>query len=1189
MAERKKLPPEKLPPTSADLAVVTPLPFSSASSAADAPTLVDGAVVITPKARTGSGAHSSLSLLQAGTMLAQRYEILSVLGEGGMGAVYKARDHELDRIVGLKVIRPELSGNPDILHRFKQEILLASRITDRNIIRIYDFGDSDGIKFITMEYIDGEDLSAILHSRGKLPPEEAVAIIEQVVSGLNCAHREGIIHRDLKPGNIMRDATGRVVVMDFGLARVVVGDGLTQSGLLVGTMEYMSPEQAQAKSLDARSDIFTVGLILFELLTGKMPYKAESAIASLIKRTQERAITVSDLEKTVPPGLSAIIARCLERDPKHRYQTSTALLADLKDFSATGAAASLRFHSLGTLGRTLPWSKISVGLAVVVLAGAGYLFDHHKSSTLPTPAPTVQASLAIVPFRNASGDPSMSWLSGSLADMLSTDIGQSERLRTVPQNRLHQVFTDLHLSDDAQLDPSTLKRLAEFSNSDTLVWGQYAKFGDQIRIDATVQDLRHDTQDHVRAEAATEKEIPDAINRLAESIRQKLGVSPDVLKQLQASSFLPSSKSIAAIRNYNGALQLLRAGNNLEAEKGFSAAVKEDPRFALAFSKLGETYANLGYDSEAEQSARKAVELSEDLPPSEKYVIAASHARIAKDYPKAIEAYENLIKVRPDDSDVLSALASLYEDSGDFSKAAHQYQSILSSDPKNIAALLAVGRVSIKSGDSQASLEPLNRALSLAIQVDNQEQKAAILQALGIAYSFLNKPEEALRNYEQSLEIKRKLGQKKGIADSLNMIASAYDGLGKSDLALKNYNEALATYKEIGDRQDVGNVEINLGQFYHDRGKYDDALKLFKASLQIQRDLGNENYQGTCLNNIGNAYLFKGDYDNARTYFEQALQLREKMKVPSDIADTLHNLGETLVRVGQLEQALSKYLRALDLRRQANDAAGAAKESDSMGIVFANQGRYGAALKSRNDAVNGFRAVGDRSFWMSETLGGSGNALSLVGNFEEANKRFEEALSLARELKNTDLIAQILAWKSENSYYAGDGKAALAFQEQAVQSAAKTSDQALRINLQVNSFRTGAGQNAAPGAIARLKALSQEAEGAGLKSLAAEASLYAAEKLLQSRNYGEARPALERLVADTEKLGTKPLSTKAHFLLAEVLRLSGNTTESTNEYRSALTSIDEMKKDAGDGILRRSDLKSIANQASRWTGLSAQK
>ena len=251
--------------------------------------MVEGAVLPPESLRRGpSKAQSNSSMLQPGALLGQRYEILQILGEGGMGAVYKARDSELNRMVALKVIRPDLAGNQAIIDRFKQELLLATQVTHKNVIRIYDLSEADGMKFITMEFVEGEDLRGLMQRKGKLAPEEAVEIMQQTCRALEAAHSAGIIHRDLKPQNIMRDKAGRVLVMDFGLARTLEGDGMTQTGALVGTMDYMSPEQALGKDLDQRSDVFAMGLIFYELLTGKMPYKADSVVASLLKRTQER-------------------------------------------------------------------------------------------------------------------------------------------------------------------------------------------------------------------------------------------------------------------------------------------------------------------------------------------------------------------------------------------------------------------------------------------------------------------------------------------------------------------------------------------------------------------------------------------------------------------------------------------------------------------------------------------------------------------------------------------------------------------------------------------------------------------------------------------------------------------------------------------------------------------------------------
>ncbi len=212
-----------------------------------------------PAGANGPGAPS----LEKGTFLGDRYEILDLLGEGGMGAVYKATDREFDRIVALKVIRPELASNPEILARFKQELLLSHKVTHRNVIRIYDLAEAQGMKFITMEYIEGKDLRTILHEKKRMSAEEAVNVAQQVCRALEAAHGAGIIHRDLKPQNVMMDNQGRVLVMDFGLARTLAGDGMTQTGAFLGTMEYMSPEQALGKELDQRSDIFALGLILY--------------------------------------------------------------------------------------------------------------------------------------------------------------------------------------------------------------------------------------------------------------------------------------------------------------------------------------------------------------------------------------------------------------------------------------------------------------------------------------------------------------------------------------------------------------------------------------------------------------------------------------------------------------------------------------------------------------------------------------------------------------------------------------------------------------------------------------------------------------------------------------------------------------------------------------------------------------
>ncbi|MFY9561212.1 MAG: tetratricopeptide repeat protein [Terriglobales bacterium] len=1127
-------------------------------------------------------------MLQSGTVLAQRYEILEVLGQGGMGAVYKARDRELSRMVALKVIRPDLARNPAIVERFKQELRLSHQVTHKNVIRIYDLGEGEGVKFITMEYIEGKDLRSLIREKKRFTPEEAVDVIQQVCQALDAAHSVGVIHRDLKPQNIMQGGSGRILVMDFGLARTLEGDGMTQTGALVGTMEYMSPEQALGKELDQRSDIFALGLIFYELLTGKMPFVAESGLASLIKRTQERAIPVSDVDAQIPGALSGIVSKCLERDVNQRYQNVSAVLADLNTWKDKRAAGTITFNaSVKPWGQTLPWPLITGIVTVLVLAISGYMLRDRLFRSSPSSGPASggpAVSLAILPFRNASGDPGLDWLGPSLADMLSTDVGQSAQLRTVSPNRLHQIFTDLRISSTTVLDPSAIRRVADFSSADRVVWGQYAKFGDQIRIDATLQDIKNDRTVSLKIDVPNEKEIPGAVDRLAESIRQKLALPEDVLKELKASSFQPNSSSVAALRDYNRGIGFQRDGKNLEAQKQFEVATKEDPAFALAFSKLAQTYSSLGYDTQAEQSARKAVELSQNLPETEKYLIAAVRAQISKNFPEAIKAYENLVRASPDNTDAQSALAGLYADSGDFAKASEYYQKILSANPKDIAATLEMGRITIKSGNPQASLEPLNRALSLSIQVDNQETRATSLHAIGAAYRMLGKPEEALRTFEQALEVRRSIRQQRGIAQSLNEIARVEASLGKTQVALSKFREALQIRREIGDKRGVGDTLLDMGNFYDDGGDHDQALKWYKEALQIERDIGNESLQAICLNNIGSAYGEKGEYEDSLTYFQQALQLREKSKVPQDIVESVHNIAETSTNMGQYDQGISQYMRALDLRRSMDDARGAAIESYSLGTLFDYQGRFGAAVNAKQDALKTFRDLKDKTFWMAEMLGGSGEALILAGRGDDAKSNLDEALRLSRELKNDGMVAQTLDFQGDAFFYRGDYRSARLLYEQALHAATRSKEPDKILIAKTDLAKVKVQEGNWKAAINDFRPLVRETEKLGLKYIALECSISMAEAMIRTHDYAQARQELDLALLRSDKLGVKPLGARVRFLLATAARQSSRTSEAQDNYRGAVQLLDAMRKEQGaDKILQRSDFKTMYDESTRWS------
>ena len=331
-------------------------------------------------------------VLRPGAVFGKRYEILHQLGEGGMGAVYKATDRELDRVVALKVIRPELANQPEIVRRFKQELLLARQVTHKNVIRIFDLGEADGIKFISMDFIEGQDLGTLLNKKGRFTAHEATAIIVQVCQALEAAHSEAVVHRDLKPQNIMIDAQGKATVMDFGIARSTEFTGMTQTVGMLGTPDYMSPEQAKGQKADSRSDVFALGLIFYELLTGEMPYTADTALATLLKRTQERVRPPAELDRTIPRYLSDIVARCLEIDPRLRYQEASDVLADLEAGRRPRSNAMRLRLSRIRIAKGQSIKRIAFGLAVILLLAVAVfrakIFRPGIRSTPATPAPT---------------------------------------------------------------------------------------------------------------------------------------------------------------------------------------------------------------------------------------------------------------------------------------------------------------------------------------------------------------------------------------------------------------------------------------------------------------------------------------------------------------------------------------------------------------------------------------------------------------------------------------------------------------------------------------------------------------------------------------------------------------------------------------------------------------------------------
>lgn len=976
-SEERPVPDSWDAPTLLDLSSDTKSPPSnSVPSNADSPTFVDMATSV----GTHAEGTATISLspypqqfsLTPGMLLGARYEIQKLLGEGGMGAVYKAKDRELGRLVALKVIRPELAANPDILARFKQEILLSSKVTHRNVVRIYDLGDASGLKFITMEYVEGEDLRHALREHGKLGVNAAVDIIEQVFSGLGVAHREGILHRDLKPGNIMQDATGRVVVMDFGLARTIVSDGMTRTGLMVGTMEYMSPEQAQAKELDARSDIFTVGLIFYELLTGKMPYQADSTVASLLKRTHERAVPVSSHDAGIPRSLSSIVARCLEPDPKLRYQNTEEVLADLDNWRGKGAAATLRFSDVKPWAKDIPWPLIGMITTVLVLAVTGFLFRNKLLGPKTAAAPAT-VSVLVADIQNNTND---GLFDDTLEPMLNVALEGASFINAYNRSTARRLAAKLP-NPSGKLDESAARLVAVNEGVPVILAGSLSNRGSGYSLSLKAVDaVSGKTLSNATANAANKDELLLNIPKVAAPIRKALGDTTPESVQLEKAAGAFSSSSLAAVHQYGLAMDQLWAGNSEEALRSFSNAITLDPNFARAYGGSASAYGNLGKTQDAEKYVKLAMEHVDRMTERERYRVRGLYYYATSNYPKCIEEYSELVKHFPADNVAWINIAACYSGVRKMTEAVRAADQAVKITPKGAVQRMVLSFYSSYNGDFTVGEREARSALEL--NVSSQAYLALAEAQLGLGQ--MSQATETFHKLEKTDALGASLAAS-GLADVASYEGRNADAVGilergvAADLASKNADNAAeklagisrlqllrgqkrpavaAATKALSTSQSVP-VRVLAAQTLLEAGEPAQAQKLadglasevqpetrayaeiIRGDLALQRGQKNEAIQMFTDANqlldtwigrfeLGRAYLEAGLFVDADSEFDKCMKRRgEALEIFQDNVPTFSYFPPLYYYQGRVRQGLKSagfgdsYRTYLDIRGKASE------------------------------------------------------------------------------------------------------------------------------------------------------------------------------------------------------------------------------------------------------------------------------
>ena len=589
------------------------------------------------------------------------YKILDELSRGGMGVVYRAVDTKLNREVALKVLPENLIADPERKRRFTQEAQAAASLKHPNIADIYEIDEADGMTFMVMELIRGEKLSAIIEKE-RPSLQRSLDLGLEVAEGLAEAHDKGIVHRDLKPDNVMLASNGHAKIIDFGLAKLVEPLGgeeetkahtalrrETDPGVVMGTASYMSPEQARGSKVDHRSDIFSLGILLYELLSGKPPFQGSSGIEILNAILKETPAPLPPLGGDVMPEtafeLQHIVDKCLAKDPRDRYQGMKDLVVHLR--SARRRLESTTISSgavpLPTESRQRKTWLIGGGVAAALVAAAtAMMLTNPGRDTPPASVSPEKPSIAVLYFQNNTGDETLDWLRTALADMLVTNLSQSPEVEVLGTDRLYEILEEMNRLDERITSFTVVKEVAERAGVNNVLLGDFVKAGATIRISVRLQEAETGkilTTEKV--EGVGEDSIFPMVDDLSQRIKSKFEIPTTVDDELDRPLRDVTTDSVEAYRYFAEGYRMQTQGNDRDAIPLLEKAVEVDPGFAIALASLSDAYWNLNQRRKSEEASRRALDNLDRLTTRERYFIEGNYYTLREEnYARGIEAFK---------------------------------------------------------------------------------------------------------------------------------------------------------------------------------------------------------------------------------------------------------------------------------------------------------------------------------------------------------------------------------------------------------------------------------------------------------------------------------------------------------------------------------------------------------------------
>lgn len=1099
------------------------LPVSGSAAPRD-PTPEDA-----PTAGLGGDASpvGGLPWVQPGQILAGRYRILRFIAGGGMGEVYEAEDVELGERVALKTVRPRFARDAHAIERFKREIHLARKVTHPHVCRIFEFGqhrapDGGELVLLTMELLSGETLAERIHRRGPLSPTEARSLLGQMGEALAAAHAAGVVHRDFKSANVMLvpnpDGTSRAVVTDFGLAQGAI-DPARRARLgepRAGTPDYMAPEQVQGGEVSPATDIYALGIVLFEMLTGRRPF------ATARERLERDPPSPRSDRPELDARWDAAVRRCLARRPEDRF-------ADAGDVVRAVDGGPSRFGR-----RPLLRAAAAVALAVGATA-LGYALRRPAARLKPRPA------VAVLPFKDLAPRPDSAWLSTALAELLRTELAAGQKLRTVPGEDVARARVELSLPETDSLARDTLERLHRNLGSDMVVLGSYLATGDPatgpIRLDVHVQDATAGETIANFSETGTGDQILALVSRAGERLRESLGLSglsPTESGGLRAS--LPSRPEAA--RLYLEGLARLRAFDALAARDLLQRAVGAEPDYPLAHAALAEAWALLGNDTKAREAAKTAFGLSRNLPREARLVVEGRYREVAADWGKAAEIYRVLFGFFPDNLDYGLRLAAAESAAGSGDRALAtlaELRRLPPPDSEDPRIDLAEAAISESTGSLRQERDAARRAAEKAVARGTELLVARARLREAYALGRLGDGAAARKAAEQARAIYARAGDRGGLAWSINRLANTLLQAGRLVEALKRYEEARQVFQEVGYQGGFAAATSNTAYVMLLQGRLQEAARRLARTEAVDEEVGDRSGQAKDLANLGNVRYEQARLREALASYERARALCREVGDEAVGAIVLQRTADVLASQGSLETAEKRYREAVQVLRRTGNRRYVGFALSGLGAVLAARGELDAARRTHREALEIRAALGDILEIAESRLALAQIDLdedrpeAAIGPARAAATVFAKEEAHDSEARALDVVLRALLKGGR----AGETSADL---ERARALAERSQSPAVRLVISIDAARRQTALGSPGEAVEALQTAAGKAAGLGLVGLALEARLASARAEAASGNAADARKELAALERDARAHGFDLLARQSGARLSDPRR-----------------------------------------------------